>query len=54
MSDNETVMSESEADALVSRVHLIEDQPLDERAAAFAQVHNTLQATLEGTTGSRG
>jgi len=42
-------MTENEGtDALVSRLRLIEDQPLDTRAAAFAQVHDELQARLEG------
>lgn len=35
-------------DALLSRLNLIEDQPLESRAAAFAQVHDELQARLEG------
>ena len=43
MADEET----QETDALVSRLKLIEDQPLDSRAAAFAQVHDELQAKLE-------
>lgn len=34
--------------ALVSRVRLIEDQPLETRAAAFVQVHDELQAMLDG------
>ena len=37
-----------EANALLSRLHLIEDQPLETRAAAFAQVNDELQARLEG------
>lgn len=36
-----------DAGALLSRVHLIEDQPLDQRATAFAQVHDALQRTLD-------
>ncbi len=39
---------DSETDALLSRVRLIEDQPLESRAAAFAQVHDELQSRLEG------
>ncbi len=35
--------------ALLSRLKLIEDQPLEQRAASFAQVHEELQATLEGS-----
>jgi hypothetical protein len=38
----------AEPDALVSRLRLIEDQPLDSRAAAFAQLHDELQRRLEG------
>lgn len=34
--------------ALVSRLRVIEDQPLESRAAAFAQVHDELQSVLEG------
>jgi len=37
-----------ETDALLSRVRLIEDQPLETRAAAFGQVHDALQSRLEG------
>jgi hypothetical protein len=37
-----------ETDALLSRLRLIEDQPLDARAAAFTQVHDELRAALEG------
>lgn len=35
-------------EALLSRLSLIEDQPLDERAAAFTQVHDQLRSALEG------
>ena len=49
---NPTPGSEStageETNALVSRLRLIEDQPLDTRAAAFTQVHDQLQSQLEG------
>lgn len=34
-------------DALVSRLRVIEDQPLESRAAAFAQIHEELQSRLE-------
>lgn len=37
-----------EADALLSRLRVIEDQPLERRAAAFVQLHDELQARLEG------
>jgi hypothetical protein len=36
-------------DALVSRVSLIEEQPLEERAAAFVAVYDELRAALEGS-----
>jgi hypothetical protein len=46
MSDtNETP---AETDALLSRLRLIEDQPLESRAAAFTQVYEQLQHRLEG------
>jgi hypothetical protein len=41
--------NDEETDALLSRLQLIEDRPLDERAAAFAQVYDELQSTLEGS-----
>jgi hypothetical protein len=41
-SDDET------ENALVSRLRVIEDQPLESRAAAFAQVHEELQSRLDG------
>lgn len=45
MSDEEITENES---ALLSRLRLIEDQPLDARAASFTQVHDELRARLEG------
>ncbi|MEP6480870.1 MAG: hypothetical protein ABJA94_02560 [Rhodoglobus sp.] len=44
----------SEANTLLPRLRLIEDQALDSRAAAFAQLHDELQHRLEGgdNTGS--
>jgi len=41
-------------DGLVSRVRLIEDQPLAERAAAFGQVHDELQARLQAADTAHG
>jgi hypothetical protein len=38
-------------DGLVSQLRVIEDQPLDTRAAAFTQLHDRLQSTLEGGDG---
>jgi hypothetical protein len=43
-----------ETDALLSRLRVIEDQPLETRAAAFAQVYDELQARLENGETSRG
>jgi hypothetical protein len=40
--------NDTDTDALLSRLHLIEDQPLESRAAAFAQINDELQARLEG------
>jgi len=40
--------SGTDSSALLSRLRLIEDQPLESRAAAFAQVHDELQSVLEG------
>ncbi|CAN5222139.1 hypothetical protein BH11ACT2_BH11ACT2_17490 [soil metagenome] len=39
---------QNDSDALVTRLRVIEDQPLESRAAAFGQLHDELQATLEG------
>jgi hypothetical protein len=40
----------------VSRLRVIEDQPLDSRADAFGRVHDALRSALEGgdSTHSRG
>lgn len=35
-------------DGLVSRLTLIEDQPLESRAVAYAQLHDGLRERLEG------
>jgi hypothetical protein len=40
-----------EADALISRLRVIETQPLADRAAAFSQIHDTLQSVLGGGGG---
>lgn len=45
MSDDQR---ENGDDALLSRLRVIEDQPLERRAEAFAQVHEELRSTLEG------
>jgi len=51
-----TAEPRSEADALLSRLRVIEDQPLESRAAAFTQLHDELQHRLEGgdSTGTHG
>jgi hypothetical protein len=36
------------ADAAAERLRAIEEQPLDERAAAYARINEELQSTLEG------
>lgn len=36
-----------DSDALVSRLRVIEDQPLESRAERLAQVYDELRATLE-------
>jgi hypothetical protein len=36
-------------DALVPRLRVIEEQPLDQRATAYAQVHDQLKSRLEGS-----
>ena len=43
------VTSGDDAGALLSRLRVIEDQPLEARAAAFVQIHDQLQSTLEGS-----
>jgi hypothetical protein len=47
---------EFDSNSLLSRLRVIEDQPLESRAAAFAQVHDQLQRRLEGgdSTASHG
>ncbi|WP_166869722.1 MULTISPECIES: hypothetical protein [unclassified Salinibacterium] len=47
VSTPETGERNDEPSALVSRLRLIEDQPLADRAAALAQVHDELRARLE-------
>ena len=37
----------SDGDALMSRLRVIEDQPLESRAERLAQVYEELRATLE-------
>lgn len=39
--------SPDEGDALLSRLRVIEDQPLESRAEHLAQIHEELRAELE-------
>lgn len=43
-----SMSEESPVDGLLSRLSLIEDQPLESRAAAFTHIHDELQQQLEG------
>jgi hypothetical protein len=44
---------ENEAfDGLISRLTVIDEQPLDQRAVAFAQIHDELRAVLDGSGAS--
>lgn len=45
---DDTTESQGETDALLSRLRLIEDQPLEARAEAYSQIHDRLRSTLEG------
>ncbi|MFT4029430.1 MAG: hypothetical protein QM675_06100 [Protaetiibacter sp.] len=38
---------DAEPSALLSRLRVIEDQPLEHRAAALAQLHDELRSRLE-------
>ena len=53
--DTDTTSDGSEeTNALLSRLHLIEDQPLESRAVAFAQIHEELQARLDSGDAASG
>jgi hypothetical protein len=43
-SDNQ---QSDDTNALLSRLRVIEDQPLESRAVAFAQIHDELQSRLD-------
>ncbi|TQO18891.1 hypothetical protein FB472_0419 [Rhodoglobus vestalii] len=43
-----SMSAESPVDELMSRLNLIEDQPLELRAVAFTQIHDELQQQLDG------
>jgi hypothetical protein len=53
MSDEQRPDAGEEQDSLVSRLNVIEDQPLDTRAAALAQLHDELKAQLEAGDAAR-
>ncbi len=46
--------SAGDANALLSRLRLIEDQPLESRSAAFAQIHEELQSRLDSPDAPNG
>lgn len=46
--DGETAMAEAN-DGLLSRLALIEERPLADRAAAFRQLHDELRSELDAT-----
>lgn len=53
MSDDPTTPQPAEqppaaVDGLISRLAVIDQQPLDQRAAAFGIVHDELRSVLEG------
>jgi hypothetical protein len=37
-----------DSEALLERVRMIEERPLDTRALAYVQLHESLQSSLEG------
>jgi hypothetical protein len=51
MADDVNGEAAGEADALLSRLRVIEDQPLGSRADAFTQIYDRLRSTLEGGDG---
>jgi hypothetical protein len=44
---------DTDPEEMLSRLSLIEDQPLETRAVAFAQVHDELKAVLDAGDSSR-
>ena len=47
MTDDSAANSRNDADELLSRLRVIEEQPLDARAEAYASLHDELAARLE-------
>lgn len=52
--DGERREDDGARDALLSRLRVIEDQPLETRAEALALVHDELRARLESGDAPRG
>jgi hypothetical protein len=52
-SESESRTDATNSDELVSRLRVIEDQPLESRAEAFAHVYRELQESLEGSDSAR-
>ncbi|MFC0682085.1 hypothetical protein ACFFGH_29995 [Lysobacter korlensis] len=48
MSAGEESDRQGSTDGLLDRIRLIEDQPLDSRAGAYASLHDELRRVLEG------
>jgi hypothetical protein len=48
-----TTPDDEEPSALLSRLRVIEDQPLESRAEALAQLHDELRAQLEAGDAAR-
>ncbi len=48
MTTGEVQDRQESVDGLVDRIRLIEDQPLDSRAGAYAALHDELRRVLEG------
>ena len=48
MTSDSHALDPAEQDGLLSRLRVIEDQPLESRAEALAQVHEELSSRLEG------
>jgi hypothetical protein len=46
--DEREAANPEQDDALVSRLRVIEDQPLNTRADAYAHLHDELRGVLEG------
>jgi hypothetical protein len=52
--DFEKAETSEDTNALLSRLRLIEDQPLESRAVAFAQIHEELQSRLDSGDAATG